>query len=97
MSSYRYCGFARSVAGSAVIVEQFLPLGVKARGRDPSTSKARFQQDADVFVYNGPGIEMYADWPAQSDDHSHVVFVKAGDGLALASPLGHLDDPVRGA
>ena len=88
VSFYRYCGFARSVAGSAAIVEQFLLLGVEVPDREPGTSKAWSRQDADVFVHNGPGMEAYADWPAQSDDQSHVVFVMASDGLALISPLG---------
>ena len=95
-SFYPYYDFTRNVAGSAATVEQFLPLGVEAHDWEPGISKVRSLHDTDVFVYNGLGIETYVDRLAESDDLSHVAFVKASDGLDLISTAG-LDEMIRAA
>ena len=95
-SFYPYYEFTKNVAGGAATVEQFLPLGVEAHDWEPSISKVQSLQDTDVFVYNGLGLEVYVDRLAQSGDLSHVVFVKASDGLVLISTAGP-DEMVRGA
>jgi zinc transport system substrate-binding protein len=87
-SFYPYYDFTRNVAGSAATVEQFLPLGVEAHDWEPSISKVRSLYDTHVFVYTGLGIETYVDRLAQSDDLSHVAFVKASEGLVLISITG---------
>ena len=95
-SFYPYYDFTKNVAGSAATVEQFLPLGTEAHDWEPNISKVQSLQDTDVFVYNGLGIEAYVDRLAESDDHSHVVFVKASEGLVLISTAG-LDEMIREA
>ena len=95
-SFYPYYDFTRNVAGSAATVEQFLPLGVEAHDWEPGISKVRSLQDTDVFVYNGLGLETYVDRLAQSGDLSHVVFVKASDGLVLISTTG-IDEMIQAA
>ena len=95
-SFYPYYEFTRNVAGSAAIVEQFLPLGTEAHDWEPSISKVRSLQDTDVFVYNGLGIEGYVDRLAESGDLPDVVFVKATDGLALISAAG-INEMIREA
>lgn len=95
-SFYPYYDFTRNVAGSAATVEQFLPLGVEAHDWEPGISKVRSLHDTDVFVYNGLGIETYVDRLAESDDLSHVAFVKASDGLVLISTAG-LDEMIQAA
>ena len=95
-SFYPYYDFTRNVAVSAATVEQFLPLGVEAHDWEPGISKVRSLHDTDVFVYNGLGIETYVDRLAESDDLSHVTFVKASDGLVLISTAG-LDEMIQAA
>ena len=95
-SFYPYYDFTRNVAGSAATVDQFLPLGVEAHDWEPGISKVRSLHDTDVFVYNGLGIETYVDRLAESDDLSHVTFVKASDGLVLISTAG-LDEMIQAA
>ena len=87
-SFYPYYDFTRNVAGSVATVGQFLPLGAEAHDWEPGISKVRSLLDADVFVYNGFGIETYVERLAQSDEPSHAVFVKASDGLVLLSAVG---------
>ena len=95
-SFFPYYDFTRNVAGSAATVEPFLPLGTAAHDWEPSISKVRSLQDTDVFVYNGLGIETYVDRLAESEDLSHVTFVKASDGLVLISTAG-MDEMIRAA
>ena len=95
-SFYPYYEFTRDVAESSSVVEQFLPLDTEAHGWEPNISKARSLQDADVFVYNGMGIETYLDRLTQSGDISHIAFVKASDSLVLISHAG-IDEMIREA
>ena len=95
-SFYPYYDFTRNVAGSAATVEQFLPLGVEAHDWEPGISKVQSLHDTDVFIYNGLGIETYVDRLAESDDLSHVAFVKASDGLVLISTAG-IDEMIQAA
>ena len=87
-SFYPYYEFTRNVAGSAATVEQFLPLGVEAHDWEPSISKVQSLSETDMFVYNGLGLETYVDRLAESGDLSHMVFVKASEGLVLISTAG---------
>ena len=95
-SFYPYYDFTRNVAGSAATVEQFLPLGTEAHDWEPSAPKVVQLNFTDVFVYNGLGIETYIERLAESDDLSHITFVKATEGLALISTTG-LDETIRAA
>ena len=95
-SFYPYYEFTKNVAGSVATVEQFLPLGVEAHDWEPSISEVQVLRNADVFVYNGLGLEVYVDRLAESGDMSHITFVKASDGLVLISTAG-LDEMVREA
>ena len=79
-SSNPYYEPTRNVAVSA---QQFRPTGTEARDWEPSISKVRSLQDADMSVYNGLNIEGHLDRQAQSGDLFHITFVKAGYGLVL--------------
>ena len=87
-SFYPYYEFTRNVVGSVATVEQFLPLGVEAHDWEPSISRVLSLSETDMFVYNGLGLETYVDRLAESDDLSHIVFVKASEGLVLISIAG---------
>ena len=84
-SFYPYYEFTRMVASESDTVVQFLPAGVAAHDWEPSISRVQSLLDADVFVYNGLGVEGYLERLAESEDLAHVTFVKATDGLVLIS------------
>lgn len=84
-SFYPYYEFTRMVASENDTVAQFLPAGVAAHDWEPSISRVQSLLDADVFVYNGLGIEGYLERLAESEDLAHITFVKATDGLVLIS------------
>ncbi len=94
-SFYPYYEFTKNVAGDHAHVEQFLPSGVEAHDWEPLASDIRSLKDADVFVYNGLGLESYIDSMIGSDEFDHIVFIKASDSVELLKSTddhGHADD-----
>lgn len=85
-SFYPYYEFTRNVAGDHALVEQYLPTGVEAHDWEPRAAEIQSLKDADVFVYNGLGLEPYVDNLIDSGEFNHVIFVKASDGVDLIKP-----------
>ena len=82
-SIYPYYEFTKNVIGSAADVSQFAPPGASAHNWEPSIREVQELRNVDVFVYNGLGIDTFVERLVDSGDWSHIVFVKAADGLAL--------------
>ncbi|PHY09811.1 MAG: zinc ABC transporter substrate-binding protein [Nitrosarchaeum sp.] len=90
-SFYPYYEFTRNVAGEYAIVKQYLPTGVEPHGWEPHAGEIQSLKDADVFVYNGLGMESYIDRLIISGEFDHVIFVKASDGIAFINPTEEHD------
>ena len=88
-SFYPYYEFARNVAGDSAIVEQYLPSGVEAHDWEPNSQKIISLKSTDVFVYNGLGLEPYADRLINSGEFDNVLFVNASEGVELIKPGEH--------
>ena len=58
-SFYPYHEFTKNVAGDFADVKQFMPSGVEAHNWEPRAQEIQSLKDADVFVYNGLGMEPY--------------------------------------
>ncbi len=82
-SFYPYYEFTRNVAGDAAIVEQYLPSGIEAHDWEPRAQEIQSLKDADVFVYNGLGMEPYVDNIINSGEFDNVLFVKASKGIDM--------------
>ena len=82
-SFYPYYEFTRNVAGNAAIVEQYLPSGIEAHDGEPRAQEIQSLKDADVFVYNGLGMESYVDNIINSGEFDNVLFVKASEGIDM--------------
>ena len=76
-SFYPYYEFTRNVAGDSAVVEQYLPSGIEAHDWEPRAQEIQFLKNADVFVYNGLGMEPYVDNIMDSGEFDNVLFVKA--------------------
>lgn len=91
-SFFPYYEFARNVAGDHAIVEQYLPSGVEAHDWEPRPQEIQSLKDADVFVYNGLGMESYVDNIIDSGEFDNVIFVTAAKGVETIKPdEGHED------
>ena len=96
-SFYPYYEITRNVAGSQAEVRQFMPSGVEAHDWEPRAGDIRLLQDANVFVYNGLGMESYVDRMISSGEYGHITFVNTSNGLELLKPVEnriteHADD-----
>ena len=82
-SFYPYHEFTKNVAGDVAEVKQFMPSGVEAHDWEPRAQEIQSLKDADVFVYNGLGMESYVDQIIESGEFDNVLFVKASEGIEL--------------
>ena len=91
-SFYPYYEFTKNVAGDSANVVQYMPSGVEAHDWEPRPQEIQSLKDADVFVYNGLGMEPYVDNMIESGEFDNVLFVKASEGVELIKPdKGHDD------
>ena len=82
-SFYPYHEFTKNVAGDFANVKQFMPSGVEAHDWEPRAQEIQSLKDADVFVYNGLGMESYIENIIESGEFDNVVFLKASEGVEL--------------
>jgi len=82
-SFYPYHEFTKNVAGDFANVKQFMPNGVEAHDWEPRAQEIQSLNDADVFVYNGLGMEPYVENIIDSGEFDNVLFVKASEGIEL--------------
>ena len=89
---YPYHEFTKNVAGDFAEVKSFMPSGVEAHDWEPRAQEIQSLKDADVFVYNGLGMEAYIENIIESGEFDNVLFVKASEGVELlAFEDGHDD------
>ncbi len=82
-SFYPYHEFTKNIAGDFAEVKQFMPAGVEAHDWEPRAQEIQSLLRADVFVYNGLGMESYVDQIMESGEFDNVLFVKASKGVEL--------------
>ena len=94
-SFYPYHEFTKNVAGDFANVKQFMPSGVEAHDWEPRAQEIQSLKDADVFVYNGLGMESYIENIIESGEFDNVVFLKASEGDELLKFEDDHDDHAK--
>ena len=89
-SMYPMYDFAKKIAGDKADVENIIPAGTEAHGWEPSASDIAKLESANVFVYNGAGMEMWVDDVLKSLSNKKLVAVETSKGLELLE--NHDDD-----
>ncbi|HJT10544.1 MAG TPA: zinc ABC transporter substrate-binding protein, partial [Candidatus Nitrosotalea sp.] len=51
--------FTRNVAGDRADVSVFIPIGTEPHGWEPPTQQVQDVQNAQLFIYNGAGMEAF--------------------------------------
>ncbi|GGF24719.1 adhesin [Halobacillus andaensis] len=77
--------FTERIAGDAAEVETILPPGSDAHSYEPSTKEMVEMAEADAFIYNGAGLETYAEKISESIKSEDVEIVEASSGIDLSS------------
>ncbi|MCP3030188.1 zinc ABC transporter substrate-binding protein [Halobacillus sp. A1] len=83
--------FAQQIAGEAAEVNTILPPGTDAHSYEPTTKEMVEMAEADAFIYNGAGLETYAEKIADSIDSEDVKILEAANGIDLEGS-GHSHD-----
>ena len=83
------------MAGDFAEVKQFMPSGVETHDWEPRAQEIQSLKDADVFVYNGLGMESYIENIIESGEFDNVLFVKASEGVELLKFEDDHDDHAK--
>lgn len=73
---------ARAVGGDRVSVSTIIPDGTEPHDFEPKAQDIRVLNTANVFVYNGLGLESWAEDAVKAADNPALVSVCASDGVA---------------
>jgi zinc transport system substrate-binding protein len=85
-SIYPMYDFARKIGGEHADVVQLIPAGFEPHSWEPSTRDMLSFEQADVFVYNGAGLEQWADTVISSVNNTDLISVNASEGIPLIAP-----------
>lgn len=75
--------FTKKIGGEYVEVKSLIPVGADAHTFEPSAKTMVDVAKADLYVYNGAGIEGFADAAADVLKTSNVKILKALEGIEL--------------
>ncbi|MDN4073823.1 metal ABC transporter solute-binding protein, Zn/Mn family [Fictibacillus terranigra] len=81
--------FTERIGGKHVSVSNVVPPGTDAHSFEPSTKDMIKISDSDAFIYNGTGIEGFADKVNETVKKEGVKTVKAAEGLTLEKTEHH--------
>lgn len=81
-----FADLAVHVGGERIEISSLIPLGADPHAWEPSTRQIRDVATADVFLYNGLGLEPWADRIIATVGGRHLLSVRLSEGL----------EPIRG-
>jgi zinc transport system substrate-binding protein len=82
-SFYPLYEFSKNVGGEKAEVSVFIPIGIEPHDWEPSTGDLLELKQADIFVYNGGGMEPSVEQLIDSGEYSDVLFVETASGIDL--------------
>lgn len=90
-SFYAMENFAEIIAGDKAEITSLVPPGAEAHDWEPSTGDMIGLETADIFIYNGLGMEPWADDILSGISNKNLLVVKASDGIAPLSDASATD------
>ena len=82
-SFYPMYDFAVKVGGDKVDVTNMVPAGTEPHDWEPAATDIKNLENADVFIYNGAGMEHWTDDVLDSLENKELTVVEASKGLTL--------------
>ena len=82
-SFYPMYDFAVKVGGDKVEVTNMVPAGTEPHDWEPAATDIKNLEDADVFIYNGAGMEHWTEDVLDSLENKDLKVVEASEGLTL--------------
>lgn len=91
-SFYPMYDFASRIGGSRIELTNMVPSGVEPHSWEPSASDIVKLERADVFVYNGAGMEHWVDTILAAVSSDKLISVETAAGLELREGHSHAHD-----
>jgi zinc transport system substrate-binding protein len=73
--------FAEAVGGDKVEITTIIPDGTEPHDFEPDAQDLVSLSSAQVFIYNGLGMEKWADDAVSAADNENLIVVEASDGV----------------
>jgi zinc transport system substrate-binding protein len=89
-SFYPMYDFAKKVGGDEIELVNLVPSGTEPHDWEPSPQDLASLEKADVFIYNGAGMEQWADKVLASLQNKDLAVVEASQGITLLE--GHQEE-----
>ena len=89
-SFYPMYFLAGEIAGDKAEIVSLVPAGVEPHDWEPTAKTIRELQTADMFIYNGAGMETWAERILENVDRTKVKILSASDGLQTIDSDPHL-------
>lgn len=91
-SIYPLYDFTSKIAGDKATVKLLVPDGTEPHDWEPGTQEMNDLEKADVFIYNGAGLESWTDKVLSSLDNKDLTVVEASKGLDIMKGHDHHDE-----
>lgn len=89
---YPMYDFVKNIAGDKAEVINLVPAGMEPHDFELSTGDMRLLEQADLFVYNGAGMEHFVDRTLEALSNDKLLVVEAAEDIAaIESDEGHTD------
>ena len=82
-SIYPMYDFVKRIGGDYVAVSMMVPAGTEPHAWEPSTQDMMKLEEADLFVYNGAGMETWAEDVLKGVQNKKLTVLEASSGLGL--------------
>jgi zinc transport system substrate-binding protein len=80
---YPLADFTKKIGGDQVDVESIIPPGADAHTFEPTSKQMIDIAEADAFIYNGLGMETYAEKIAEALENEDTIMVEAAHGIEV--------------
>lgn len=91
-SFYTMYDFAGKIGGDKITITNLVPPGTEPHDWEPTPNDIVGLEKADVFVYNGAGMEHWVDGVLDSLQNKDLVTVEASHGISLLEGHSHDED-----
>lgn len=92
-SFYPLAHFAKQVGGSLADVQTIVGAGVEPHEFDPAPNDIKRIYASQVFIFNGAGIDLWAEKIAPDLEKKGVITVNATQGIAFGKAANSADSP----
>lgn len=88
---YPMYDFVKNIAGDKAEVINLVPAGIEPHDFELSTGDMQLLEKADMFIYNGAGMENFVDKSLGAISNKELMVVEASEKVEILESHGHTD------